>query len=99
MRAIADALRAIAVTLWAGGMWTIGFVVAPVLFARLPERTLAGLIAGKLFTLVAYIGIACAVYLLLYRLARFGAASLRHGFFWIVLIMLALVTLQHRGSR
>lgn len=91
MQRIADALHSIAVTLWVGGMWAIGFVVAPVLFARLPERTLAGLIAGKFFTLVAYIGIACAVYLLLYRLARFGAAGLRHGVFWIVLLMLALV--------
>lgn len=91
MRSIADALHTIAVTLWVGGMWTIGFVVAPVLFARLPERTLAGLIAGKFFTLMAYIGIACAAYLLLYRLARFGAASLRQGFLWIVLLMLALV--------
>jgi hypothetical protein len=91
MRRIADALHSIAVTLWVGGMWTIGFVVAPVLFARLPERTLAGLIAGKFFTLAAYIGIACAAYLLIYRLARFGAGGLRHGIFWIVLLMLTLV--------
>jgi MFS family permease len=91
MKAIAEALQSVAVTLWVGGMWTIGFVVAPVLFSRLPERMLAGFIAGRLFTLVAYIGIACAVYLLCYRLARHGAASLRQGFFWTALLMLVLV--------
>jgi len=97
MKFFADALQSIAVTLWVGGMWTIGFVVAPLLFARVPERVLAGLIAGKLFTLVAYIGIACALILLLFRVARFGAAALKQGNFWLVLVMLALVLVGEFG--
>jgi len=60
MRAIADALQAMAITLWIGGMWAIGFIVAPVLFARLGDRMLAGALAGKLFTLIGWIGIGCA---------------------------------------
>lgn len=91
MRSLADALQSIAVTLWVGGMWTIGYVVAPVLFARLPERTLAGFVAGKLFTLLAWIGIGCALYLIVYRIGRFGAGCLRQGFFWVTLLMLAVV--------
>ncbi len=97
MKPLTDALQSIAVTLWVGGMWTIGFVVAPLLFARVPERVLAGLIAGKLFTLVAYIGIACALVLLTIRLARFGAAALKQGTFWVVLLMLALVLVGQFG--
>ncbi|MDP2239312.1 MAG: DUF4149 domain-containing protein [Burkholderiales bacterium] len=97
MKSFSDALQSIAVTLWVGGMWTIGFVVAPLLFARLPERVLAGLIAGKLFTLVAYIGIVCALVLLLFRVARFGAAALKQGNFWVVLLMLALVLIGEFG--
>ena len=90
MRGIADALQSMAATLWVGGMWAIGFIVAPTLFSTLPERALAGLLAGKLFSLIAWIGIACALYLLLYRLLRNGAGALRQGLFWIVLLMLVL---------
>jgi len=91
MRRIADALQSICVTLWVGGLWVTGFVVAPLLFARLPDRALAGLVAGKLFAIIAFIGIACAIYLLVFRLARFGAGALRQGLFWVVLAMLVLV--------
>ena len=90
MNALAEGIYAVALTLWIGGMWAIGYIVAPTLFYSLPDRALAGMLAGKLFTLMAYVGIGCAVYLLLYRLARFGGAGLRHGAFWIMLLMLLL---------
>ncbi len=90
MRGIAGALESIALTLWVGGMWAIGFVAAPVLFARLPDRIIAGWLAGTLFTVIAYVGIVCAVYLLLSRLMRHGAGSLRQAAFWIILLMLVL---------
>lgn len=91
MGRIADALQSILATLWVGGMWAIGYIVAPVLFSRLGDRALAGLIAGKLFSLIAWIGIASAIYLLVYRTVRNGSAVFREGVFWIVLLMLALV--------
>lgn len=91
MKSIADALQSVAVTLWVGAMWAIGFIVAPLLFSRLPDRALAGLLAGKLFAIVAWIGIGCAVYLLAYRAARSGPASLKQGFFWVTFAMLVLV--------
>lgn len=97
MKSIADALQSITVTLWVGGQWAIGFIVAPLLFARLPDRALAGMLAGKLFTVVAFIGIACAAYQLLYRFMRFGAASFRQGFFWVVLLMLLLILVGEFG--
>lgn len=90
MKSIAEALYAIAITLWIGGLWAIGYIAAPTLFYSLPDRALAGMLAGKLFTLIAYVGIGCAVYLLLYRLVRFGGACFRHGAFWIVLVLLLL---------
>ncbi len=91
MGRIADALQSILATLWVGGMWAIGYIVAPVLFSRLGDRALAGLVAGKLFSLIAWIGIASAVYLLVFRLVRYGSAVFRQGVFWIVLLMLVLV--------
>lgn len=90
MRGIADALQSIAVALWVGGLWVIGYAVAPVLFSTLTDRALAGLVAGRLFSLMAGIGLGCAAYLILYRLACHGAAALRQGLFRTVLAMLAL---------
>ncbi len=90
MRGIADALQSMTASLWVGGLWAIGFIVAPVLFATLPDRALAGLLAGKLFSLMAWTGMACALYLLLYRLLRDGMGALRQGVLWMVLLMLVL---------
>jgi hypothetical protein len=39
---------------------------------------------------IAYMGLGCGAYLLLYRLAIFGSHALRQLLFWIVLLMVAL---------
>ena len=54
----------ILLTLWVGSLWVAGFVVAPLLFAELDDRALAGSIAGSLFTLTSYIGLLCGSLLL-----------------------------------
>jgi hypothetical protein len=97
MRFIADALQAIAVTLWVGGLWVIGLVVAPFLFHALTDRAQAGLLAGHLFMVVAFTGLGCGVYLLLFRLAIFGSHALRQLLFWVVLLMMALVAAGQFG--
>jgi uncharacterized membrane protein len=97
IRRLGEYLNLIALTLWVGGLWTIGFVVAPTLFRSLDSRAQAGAIAGELFSLMAYIGLACGGYLALYRLFRFGAGALRQLSFWIVLGMLLLVAASQFG--
>jgi hypothetical protein len=97
MRSFTAALYAVALTLWIGGLWTIGYLVAPTLFYTLSDRALAGSLAGKLFTLIAYIGIGCAIYVLIFRLARFGGACFKQGIFWIVLVMLLLALVGEFG--
>jgi hypothetical protein len=97
MRSIADGFHAIALTLWIGGLWMIGLLVAPMLFYTMTDRVVAGSVAGKLFTLVAYTGIVCASYILIFRLARFGVAGMKQGRFWIVLAMLALILVGEFG--
>ncbi len=91
MRRLAEALQAVAATLWVGGLWVTGYMVAPVLFSTLPDRSLAGLLAGKLFGLMAWVGIGCALYLLVFRFARHGLAAFRQGGLGGLLLMLALV--------
>jgi hypothetical protein len=56
--------RLLIVTLWVGSIWTIGYLVAPTLFATLPDRVLAGSIAGALFRVEAWVSVACAVLLI-----------------------------------
>ena len=90
MRRFWDGLAGTMLVLWIGGMWAIGYVAAPVLFASLGDKQLAGMLAGKLFEVMAWIGIASATYLLVYRIARDGGAALKTLFFWAVAVMLAL---------
>jgi Domain of unknown function (DUF4149) len=87
---LADALQSIAVTLWVGGLWVIGLIVAPLLFRVLTDRSLAGMLAGQLFATITYIGLGCGAYLLLFRLARFGGQAFMQLFFWSALLMMAL---------
>jgi hypothetical protein len=87
VRRLADALYVVTLTLWVGGLWAVGYLVAPVLFSALPDRTLAGQIAGRLFLMIGWAGLACGAYLLLFMLLRSGTAALRRGAFWLVLLM------------
>jgi uncharacterized membrane protein len=97
MRRFWDGLAGVSLVLWIGGMWAVGYIAAPVLFASLDDKQLAGMLAGKLFGLIAWIGIAAASYLLVYRVARDGAAALKTLFFWVVAVMLALILAGHFG--
>ncbi|MFZ5509102.1 MAG: DUF4149 domain-containing protein [Pseudomonadota bacterium] len=97
MAKLADSLYLVAVTLWVGGLWAIGYGAAPTLFATLSDRTLAGELAGRLFAVMAWIGIGCAAYLLLFLLLRRSWGALKSGVFWLVLAMLALTLAGHFG--
>ena len=58
------ALERTLLTFWVGGLWTTGFVVAPLLFAELDDRALAGSLAGAIFHVTAYAGLASGACLL-----------------------------------
>ena len=85
-----DTLAKIAITLWVGSLWAIGYIAAPVLFAHLTDKQLAGNLAGGMFAVVAYVGMVCGFYLLMYRLMQFGSGALKQAFFWVTLVMLLL---------
>ena len=97
MSRFAEGLHWLAVTVWVGAVWTVGLMVAPTLFDYLPDRIVAGSIAGRLFTYTALLGLGCGAYLLLFRLARFGTHALRHTFFWVVLAMLVVTLVGQFG--
>ncbi|MHB1233585.1 MAG: DUF4149 domain-containing protein [Burkholderiales bacterium] len=97
MKNLSAKLALVTLTLWVGSLWAIGYIAAPTLFSALSDRQLAGMLAGKLFTITAYVGMACGFYLLFYRLATEGARAFKQGFFWIVLTMLVLTLIGHFG--
>jgi hypothetical protein len=92
-----DLIAAWSAALWVGGLWAIGYLAAPVLFYQLDDKMLAGALAGRMFGIIGWVGIVCGVWLLLFRLSRFGAGALRQAFFWIALVMLLLTLAQQFG--
>jgi hypothetical protein len=51
--------------LWWGSLTTIGFLVVPLLFAHLPQVTMAGGMAARLFTAQTWVSCVCALLLLI----------------------------------
>jgi len=63
-------IERILLTLWVGGLWAIGYLVVPVLFASLDDRQVAGMVAGQLFALISYFGLFAGLVLLALRVRR-----------------------------
>ena len=97
LRRLSDALYFATLTLWVGGLWAIGYLVAPMLFANLADRQVAAMLAGKLFVLIGWIGLGCAAYLLVFMLLRSGSAALKRWSFWLVLLMAGLTAASQFG--
>ena len=97
MRSLAFAVYSVAVAVWLGSLLAIGFIAAPVLFTQLADRSVAGNLAGMMFNVEAWVGLACGTYLLLFVLFAKGWRALQSGVFWIVLLLLALTVAGHFG--
>jgi len=80
----------IVLTLWVGGMWAIGYIVAPTLFSML-EKTVAGSVAGQLFTVMSYLGLVCGTLLIIGIVNRLGTQVTQHWIFWVLVVMVAVI--------
>lgn len=91
--------RLLVATLWVGSLWAIGYLVAPTLFATLPDRVLAGTIAGFLFRIEAWLSMISAIVLI--ALGKFGASDVdgktNKRLQWLVVGMLACTLLGYFG--
>ena len=68
------------VVLWAGSLWTVGYLVAPTLFLTLPDSVLAGTIAGRMFRVEAWLSLLTALLLVsLYRVRGIEAGRSRRA--------------------
>jgi len=80
----------IVLTLWVGGMWAVGYVVVPTLFSML-EKTVAGNVAGQLFTIMSYVGLVCGSLLTIGIVSRLGSQVTHNWVFWALLVMLLII--------
>lgn len=85
-----DPLERILITLWVGGLWVVGYLTSPVLFSQLPDRKLAGDIAGTLFQIIHTIGLASAIVLLMMAYDNYRAFWWRIWRVWLLIAMAAL---------
>jgi hypothetical protein len=92
-----DRLAALCTVFWVGGMWAIGYLAVPVLFRILPDRQLAGMLAGEMFTWMAFVGIVCALFLLAYHSYRTGRLVWKQKVFIATLVMLILLLIGQFG--
>ena len=79
----------ILLTIWVGGMWGTGYIVAPVLFQML-DKPVAGNVAGQLFTIISYIGIFSSVVLIINVLVQQGFNK-QHWQLWTLVAMLIII--------
>lgn len=91
-RKLLPATERVLLTLWVGSLWVAGFVVAPLLFAELDDRALAGSVAGSLFSLTSYIGLGCGGLLLVLNGTTFRRSN------WRALVIVSMLLLVVIGQ-
>jgi hypothetical protein len=80
-------LQRLLLAVWVGSLFASGLLAAPVLFRVLEDRALAGTVAGALFAVTAWLGLACGVVLLVVNWLQARRTGWR---FWCLVSMLAL---------
>lgn len=78
-----DAFRT-ALVLWAGSLWSVALWVAPTLFYAQSDRHLAGVLAGRLFSIETWLAVAVAAGALL------QSTRLKYAWLYLAALMLAL---------
>lgn len=82
-------LESLLLTLWVGGLWIVGFLVAPTLFALVPGKALAGSVAGSLFSSMSMIGLVCGSLLLVSKAVRRACESGK----WSSIVVVAMLVI------
>jgi hypothetical protein len=86
---VAQRLFLFIASLWVGSLITVGYLVAPTLFATLTDRQVAGMVAGAIFKAEAYISLVlCVGLLVLANLLVSRGLQTYRAIRWILLAML-----------
>lgn len=98
MASVKDRVALLLAALWWGSLTTIGFLVVPMLFARLGSPAVAGNMAGQLFAAQTWVALACGLVLLVHLRAQAGErmdAAARTITGWVVTALLLALLQQY----
>lgn len=90
------AVERVLLALWVGGLWVIGFVAAPVLFTYY-IGAVAGDVAGRLFSAMSLVGLACGGLLFLLAVYRARRRAWRDWRVGVLALMLAITAVGEFG--
>jgi hypothetical protein len=93
-----DRIALLVAAFWWGSLSTIGFLVVPMLFARLGSPAVAGNMAGQLFAAQTWVALACGLVLLVHLRAQAGErmdAAARTITGWVVTALLLALLQQY----
>ncbi len=85
--------------LWVGSLWTIGYIVAPGLFANAVDSETAGALAGVFFSIEAWLTLICGTLLILLGLAVHKPEPGHKIRLGLVLFMVACMAVGEWGLR
>jgi len=95
MKRLFFASEKLLLALWTGAAWMTGTVVAPITFQVLSaHRGLAGTLAGKLFSIISYAGIAIAVIMIISILIRHSGSLFKNFRLYLAALMGTLLSIN-----
>ena len=90
-------IERVLLTFWIGGLWVTGYLVVPTLFAMLDDRHTAGLLAGRIFQTMNYVGLGIGAYLLVSVFMSAGEQKFNLMFkkwrVWVLVTMLLVISI------
>lgn len=89
LRRLSDGMCGPLLIVWLGSLWVVGYLIVPQLFGLLPDRVLAGRVAGELLRLTAWLGVVLAP-IVLYLLWRQNCNAGERLPAWVVLAVVAI---------
>ena len=93
---LATGLQRVLATAWVGGVWAVGFLVAPALFAVL-TRADAGRVAATIFARLHLFGLVAGGMLIGFVLYEHRRRAFRTRRFWLLTGMILLTAINHFG--
>ncbi|MGI4777084.1 MAG: DUF4149 domain-containing protein [Janthinobacterium lividum] len=91
MSHVKDRMALMLAASWWGSLTTVGFLVVPMLFARLGNPAVAGNFAGQLFAAQTWIAIGCGLVLIIYFRTKGDAGFTRPVLAGLFLVLVALL--------
>ena len=96
MENILNKLSFVITSIWVGSLWSM-LMVTSVLFNKIPSSYIAGALAADMFKFLNYFGLFASTIIIFVGFRSYGMGVIKRAFFWITLLILALVMISFFG--